>query len=566
MENWTQQRIAEALKEKKIITEFQFQEVMQIYRESGTKVTHIILKKKFAKQSKINVTLAQLSVNDLESYLMDWDLLEKFREDQVKKHMVLPLFALGNKVYVSFTDPTDIEAQQMIVFASGHNQIRNIEAAKDDIRNLVNKYFSRRGAIKDAMREMQLHQKDKPVSSLEDRRFTTKGISLSEAPIVKLVDDYLTRALQENASDVHFEPQEDDLRIRMRIDGHLQTIESVPVSLVGPVTSRLKIMSQMKIDLRMIPQDGRFSRLIEGQEIDFRASSFPGIFGESIVIRLLKRKFLIPLTELGLTKDSLIKFKKALASDRGILLVTGPTGCGKTTTLVTILNESRDPTKKIITLENPVEYQINGAVQGQIHPQAGFTWAKGLRSILRHDPNIIMVAEIRDDETASIATEAGLTGHFVLSTLHTNNAPGTIIRLLEMGVEPYLIASSLIGVLAQRLVRTLCVHCKEEYKPEPELLQSLGLKESPATSKLYRAKGCGKCRHTGYRGRTGIFELMLLSDKMRQMILRKAGTVEIEIEARKAGMQTLRQDGIRKAFKGITSIEEILTATQEHSG
>ena len=218
-----------------------------------------------------------------------------------------------------------------------------------------------------------------------------------------------------------------------------------------------------------------------------------------------------------------------------------------------------------MTLENPVEYQIDGTVQGQIHPQAGFTWAKGLRSILRHDPNIIMVAEIRDQETASIATEAGLTGHFVLSTLHTNNAPGAIIRLLEMGVEPYLIASSLIGVLAQRLVREICPHCKIAYTPDKALLQSIGIKEAPASLRLYKGTGCRECNHTGYHGRTGIFELMLVTDFMRQLILRKSGTAEIEIEARKTGMQTLRQDGIRKALQGITSLEEILTATQEHS-
>ncbi len=564
MENWSQQKIAEALKDKKVITDFQLQDVLRSQRESGKKVTHIIVQKKIANESKVNVTLAQLGVNDLESYLMDWELLEKFREDQVKKHMVLPLFAIGTKVYVSLADPTDIEAQQMIGFSSGYTQIRNIEAPADEVKKLVNKFFSRRGAIKDAMREMQIHQ-GKGSDKLDDRRFTTQAVSQSEAPIVKLVDDYLTRALEENASDVHFEPQEDGLRIRMRIDGHLQTIETVPVSLVGPVTSRLKIMSQMKIDMRMVPQDGRFARLINEQEVDFRASSFPGIFGESIVIRLLKRRFLIPLDDLGLSKEMLKRFKAALASDRGILMVTGPTGCGKTTTLVTILNQIRDPSKKIVTLENPVEYQIDGIVQGQIHPQAGFTWAKGLRSILRHDPNIIMVAEIRDKDTASIATEAGLTGHFVLSTLHTNNAPGAIIRLLEMGVEPYLIASSLIGILAQRLVRQICPECREAYKPDPEVLLGLGIKEIPASLKLYRGKGCRYCRHTGYSGRTGIFELMLVTDKMRQMILRKAGTAEIEIEARKSGMQTLRQDGIRKALRGITSLDEILTATQDHS-
>jgi type IV pilus assembly protein PilB len=564
MENWSQQRIADAMKDKKVITEMQHQNVMRIHRETGKRVTDIILEKGMASESKINVNLAQLGVNDLESYILNASLLEKFKEDQVIKHQVLPLFTIGNKIYVSMTDPTDIDSQQMIGFVSGYTLIRNIEAPKDDISSLIKKYFSRRGAIKKAISGL------KPVSTkqdqlLEDRRFTTSAISQSDAPIVQLVDDYLTRALEKNASDVHFEPQEDGLRIRMRIDGHLQSVETVPASLIGSVTSRLKIMSQMKIDLRMIPQDGRFSRLINEQEIDFRVSSFPGIFGESIVIRLLKRRFLIPMEQLGLSDEMLNRFKNAIRTDRGILLVTGPTGCGKTTTLVTILNEIREPTKKIVTLENPVEYQIDGATQGQIHPQAGFSWAKGLRSILRHDPNIIMVAEIRDQETASIATEAGLTGHFVISTLHTNNAPGAIIRLLEMHVEPYLIASSLIGVLAQRLVREICSNCKIAYTPTPELLLSLGIKESKPSLKLYKGTGCQECTHTGYRGRTGIFELMLVTDQMRQLILKKSSTADIEIEARKTGMQTLRQDGIKKVFQGITTLDEILTATQEQS-
>ncbi len=564
MENWSQQRVADALKEKKIITGIQHESVLRIHRETGKRVTDIILEKGMASEAKININLAQLGVNDLESFIMSPDLIEKFKEDQVIKHQVLPLFVIGNKIYVSMADPTDIDAQQMIGFVSGYTLIRNIEASKEDIKNLINKYFSRRGAIKKAISGL------KPVNTkqeqlLEDRRFTTSAVSQSDAPIVQLVDDYLTRALEKNASDIHFEPQEDGLRVRMRIDGYLQTIETIPASLTGSVTSRLKIMAQMKIDMRMVPQDGRFSRIINDQEIDFRASSFPGIFGESIVIRLLKRRFLIPMEQLGLSNEMLNRFKKAIHTDRGILLVTGPTGCGKTTTLVTILNQVRDPSKKIVTLENPVEYQIDGTIQGQIHPQAGFTWAKGLRSILRHDPNIIMVAEIRDQETASIATEAGLTGHFVLSTLHTNNAPGAIIRLLEMRVEPYLIASSLIGVLAQRLVREICSSCKESYTPTSELMLSIGIKNPDSSLKLYRGAGCRECSHTGYRGRTGIFELMLVTDQMRQLVLKKSGTAEIEIEARKSGMQTLRQDGIRKAFQGITTLDEILTATQEQS-
>ncbi len=562
MEHWSEEAIGRKLLEKKVITEFQFQDAMKIQQESGKKFTRIILEKEFTTPIKINSVLAFLACKDLDSYIPDQVLLEKFKEEQVRKHVVMPLFMLGNKAYVSMANPNDFEAQEMIAFSCGTNQIRNIEGSPEEIQKLIDKYFGRLGAIMEAIKEVNSRKKPDP---MDDRKLTASGFTQSEAPIVKLVDDYIQRALEENASDIHFEPHDDGLRIRMRIDGHLHTIETIPSSLTGTVTSRIKIISQMKIDIRMIPQDGRFSKVVNDMDVDFRVSSFPGIFGESLVLRILKRRLRILLDDLGLSPSMLERFRQGLQSDRGIFLVTGPTGCGKTTTLVSILSEIRDPTKKIVTLENPVEYQIDGAVQGQIHPQAGFTWATGLRAILRHDPNIIMVAEIRDTETASIAIEAGLTGHFVLSTLHTNNAPGTIVRLLEMGVEPFLISSSLIGVLAQRLVRTVCSNCRVEYEPPVSLFENMGIRFRSESMKMYRGTGCKLCRHTGYRGRTGIFELMLLTDKMRSMILERVNTSMIEAEARKSGMHTLRQDGIRKALKGLTTLEEIMSATQEHS-
>ncbi len=545
-----------------IITKDLFKEIFRQHRDTGKVVTRLLLDKELVTVNQINTTLAAAGNSDLDSYIPDTDLLDKFREEQVRKHHVMPLFISGTKIYVAMVDPTNIDAQQMVGFASGFTQLRNIEASPEDVKRLIDTYYGRRSAILDAIKEVSSMKKQEKV---EDRRFSISAVAQSDVPVVKLVDEYIQRALEEDASDIHFEPHEDRLSIRMRIDGHLQTIETIPASLVGPVTSRVKIMSQMKIDIRMIPQDGRFSRIVNDVEMDFRVSSFPGIFGESIVLRLLKRRMRVLLDDLGLAPSMLKRFRESLEADRGIFLVTGPTGCGKTTTLVSILSEVRNPKKKIVTLENPVEYQIDGAVQGQVHPQAGFTWAKGLRSILRHDPNIIMVAEIRDTETASIAIEAGLTGHFVLSTLHTNNAPGTIVRLLEMGVEPYLVSSSLIAVLAQRLVRVICPDCKKPYTPPPQLLKAVGLKDIPKTITLYRGEGCKTCRHTGFKGRTGIFELMLVTEKMRQMILDGAMTSQIEIEARKNGMQTLRQDGIRKALQGLTTLEEIISVTHEKS-
>ncbi len=559
MKNWTEKKILDLFVEKKIITAEQQTEILKIVSDTDQKATHILAEKKLALPSKINLILAQANCPDLTSYFVDSKLTERFQENKIRKHGVMPLFVSGSNIYVSMLRPDDFESRQMIGFSSGYTSIRNIDAPDAVIQQMIDKYFGRRAAIMEAIREVG----SRNTGNSKEKNAPT--LAIADAPIVKLVEEYLSRALELNASDIHFEPREDSLCVRMRIDGRLHTIESIPSSLIGPMTSRLKIMSQMKIDIRMVPQDGRFSRIIKNTEIDFRVSSFPGIFGESIVLRLLKRKMRVQVNDLGLSKATLANFRKVLNQDKGMFLVTGPTGCGKTTTLVSILHEIKDPTKKIITLENPVEYQIEEAVQGQIHPQAGFTFSKGLRAILRHDPNIIMVAEIRDPETASIAIEAGLTGHFVLSTLHTNNAPSTIIRLLEMGMEPFILASSLIGVLAQRLVRVICRHCREIYVPNPQILKSIGLRELPSNIKLYKGKGCPKCRDTGYSGRTGIFEFMPVTEKMRRMIIAGASTSQIEIEARKAGMRTLREDGIRKVLQGITTFEEIMGVTQEAS-
>ncbi|MBN1552466.1 type II/IV secretion system protein [bacterium] len=562
MEHWSEEKIAKTLLDNGVITEKQYQEAIRLQRDSGKKISKIICDLNISQPLKINSTLALKGCTDLDSYIPSTELIEKFKEEDVRKYEVMPLFIMGSQIYVAMTNPTDYEALQMIRFASGFSQIRNVVAQPEDVKKMIDKFYGRRGAIIEAMKEVNLR---KPTESAE-LKYRNFGTTVADAPIVKLVDEYIERGISENASDIHFEPQADGLRVRMRIDGLLHTIETIPFSLVGPLTSRIKIMAQMKIDLRMVPQDGRFSKTVSNDEIDFRVSSFPGIFGESLVLRILRRTMRIPINELGFSANILADFHKALQNDKGIFLVTGPTGCGKTTTLVSILHEVKDPSKKIVTLENPVEYQIDGAVQGQIHPQAGFTFSKGLRAILRHDPNIIMVAEIRDPETAAIAIEAGLTGHFVLSTLHTNNAPSTIIRLLEMGVEPYILSSSLIGVLAQRLVRTICPDCRQPYTPAKSILKTVGLKEIPKNFQLFNGKGCSKCRNTGFRGRTGIFELMLVSERMRHMIISQSGSADVEIEAKKTGMRSLREDGIRKALQGITTLEEIMGVTQEISG
>jgi general secretion pathway protein E len=388
-----------------------------------------------------------------------------------------------------------------------------------------------------------------------------------EAPIIRLLNAILQQAVKERASDVHIEPYEKELDVRLRVDGMLHRVLSPPKIIQDALIGRVKIMANLDIAEKRLPQDGRIRLLIGGRDIDIRVSIIPTTFGERAVLRLLDRKQgLIGLWEVGLDEKDGRRLDELLARTSGIILVTGPTGSGKTTTLYAALNRIHTEEKNIITVEDPVEYQLKGIGQIHVNQKIGLTFASGLRSILRQDPDVIMVGEIRDVETAEIAIQASLTGHLVLSTLHTNDAPSAIVRLIDMGVEPFLVASSLMAVLAQRLARTICPHCRESYKPS-ELERSYFLESSifsgRSSSALYRGKGCGKCNGTGYLGRTGIFELLVIDDASRQMITDKTDSQAIKNMAISSGMRTLRHDGFEKALKGITTMEEVLRVTQK---
>lgn len=404
----------------------------------------------------------------------------------------------------------------------------------------------------------------KEVESLDEERISLEELSEREdiitsedsAPIIKLVNSLIFQAIKERASDIHLEPYERELRVRYRIDGILYDRLSLPKKLHPPILSRIKVMSKLDIAEHFIPQDGRIGVKLTDREIDIRVAVIPTQFGERVTLRLLDKKHgLITLSELGLDEEGERKLRKLISTPYGIILVTGPTGSGKTTTLYAILQELRTPEVNIITIEDPVEYELEGISQIQVNEKAGLSFASGLRSILRHDPDIIMVGEIRDRETAEIAVQAALTGHLVLSTLHTNDAPSAVTRLVDMGIEPYLVSSSVIGVIAQRLVRRICTSCRESYEEDPEVLREMGIENE---AKLYRGRGCPNCLNTGYWGRVALFEQLDFDEDLRRELIRTQDASVLRRIAIEKGMRTLKEDGITKALKGITTLSEVI--------
>ena len=477
----------------------------------------------------------------------------------LREYGVCPLRVDGNVLTVATSDPSNPMIVDDLRQATGFT-IRLVVTPLEAIRDALDRAYE--GANTPLQRLVEGMEDgpgggdgDEDVNHLRDMAF--------EAPVVRLVNLLVENAISSRASDIHIEPFEDTLRIRYRVDGVLFDQEAPPRRLQAAVTSRIKIMSEMNIAERRLPQDGRIRVTLNGRRVDIRVSTVPTVHGESIVMRLLDRSSVfLPLENLGFSPNIRGRFEGLIKRPHGILLVTGPTGSGKTTTLYAALDKINSPDRKIITVEDPVEYQLKGVNQIPVRSKIGLTFATGLRHIVRQDPDVILVGEIRDLETAEIAIQAALTGHLVFSTLHTNDAPGAITRLEDMGVEPYLVSSVLEGVLAQRLVRRICDHCRVPDTPTPAELETLGV-ETNGTFPLYRGKGCDECRGTGYRGRFGIYELFPVTEQVRSLILRRASTPEIRRHAVEGGMLTLREDGWMKAREGLTTVEEILRVTQE---
>jgi len=432
---------------------------------------------------------------------------------------------------------------------------RALFAPKDVLIDAINKFYGQIGSAEEVME----HISGEDLSSIATEFEKPKDILelTEEAPIIRLLNAILQEAVKERASDIHIEPYEKELDVRYRVDGILHKVLAPPKIIQDALISRIKIMANLDIGEKRLPQDGRIRLLIGGKDIDIRVSIVPTAFGERAVLRLLdRRQGIIGLYEVGFSKEDETKISELLSRTSGIILVTGPTGSGKTTTLYAMLNSIHTEDKNILTVEDPIEYQLRGVGQIQVNPKIGLTFASGLRSILRQDPDVIMIGEIRDLETSEIAIQASLTGHLVLSTLHTNDAPSAVTRLVDMGVEPFLVSSSLSAVLAQRLVRVICPHCKEEYSPSQEESKYIN------TPHLFRGRGCERCQGTGYLGRTGIFELLIVDDAIRQMISERADSTSIKNLALSKGMRPLRVDGFRKVAEGITTIEEVLRVTQ----
>ncbi len=480
-----------------------------------------------------------------------------------KRHRVLPLAEEGGRVRVAIADPDTPGVLHDLRVLLGRGVIPQLAPASQILQaiNRVYEMGSDRAedlmeGLADAGLDALAHGLEEPADLLD---------ASDEAPVIRLVNGILFQAVKDRASDVHLEPFERELQVRYRIDGILYSVLTPPKALHAPMTSRVKVMAGLDIAEKRLPQDGRIRLKIAGKDIDIRVSVLPTAFGERVVMRLLdKSAVLLDLEELGLGGDRLELFKRLIRKPHGILLVTGPTGSGKTTTLYAALSRINSPDINIITVEDPIEYQLRGIGQLQVSPRIDLTFATGLRSILRQDPDVIMVGEIRDAETAEIAIQASLTGHLVFSTLHTNDAAGAVTRLVEMGIEPFLVSSSVLAIVAQRLVRVLCRGCREAYQPPPEGLADLGI--TPADlpgGVLYRPVGCPQCMSTGYRGRSGIYELLPVDEGVRDLVMRGADSNAIKEAARRAGMVTLREDGVCKVVAGLTSAEEVLRVTHD---
>jgi len=476
----------------------------------------------------------------------------------LKEKTIFPIQIKDDTLTIAVFDPFDLHTIENLKISLGKN-IKILLSSEETIVEAIETYY---GAGDSTMGRMVESIKDDE-NSFTDTDLDTEHIRdmASEAPVIKLVNHIISKATEMGASDIHLEPFAEDLILRYRIDGILHNFEAPPKKLNSALCTRIKIMAELDISERRLPQDGRIKLKVHGKDIDMRVSTLPTLYGESLVIRILDRGNLtVELEKMGFPKQELEQFQKLIHKPYGKLLVTGPTGSGKTTTLYGALQNINTPDKKIITIEDPVEYQIRGINQIHVKPQIGLDFASGLRSIVRQDPDVIMVGEIRDAQTADVAIQAALTGHLVFSTVHTNDAAGAITRLLDMGVENYLISSALLGILAQRLVRVICRTCIEPIEVAPALIAEI---DNPGQDsiKAFHGKGCKECNHTGFRGRAGIYELLVVDDTVRQLILTKATSQVIRESARKKGMTTLREDGWKKVAKGITTVEEVLRVT-----
>jgi type IV pilus assembly protein PilB len=549
--------LGQRLIEAGLITDTQLQNALREQARTREYLGRILIRLGYVSEEAVAAALAaqaRVKYVDLGQYTPQPEATKLVPENFARQHHLVPLSYVGKVLVVAMANPLDIimidELRRM-----SKGPVEVVGATQSDILEALDRAY---GTGVGAGWNEVVDQSLRHVMGRRGAGATADTDVAQEAPIVRLVDALVTRAIQEGATDVHVEPEERLVRNRFRVDGILRQGPDVPKELQGAVNARIKVMSNLDIAETRLPQDGRIDFAFGGRQIDIRVSTFPTIRGENLVLRILDRaKLVLGLEQLGFSPDHLTLFKRVLQSPNGIILVSGPTGSGKTTTLYSALSYLNSDERNIITIEDPVEYEISGIRQSQINVRAGLTFAAGLRSILRQDPDVIMVGEMRDEETVEVAVRAALTGHLVFSTLHTNEAAGAIPRLADMGAAPFLLASAIVMVVGQRLVRTICVGCKEEAEPDPVLLKRLGLQAKDDQLKFYRGKGCDKCGSTGYRGRIGIYELMRMTPEMAPLIMERADSGSIQRAARAQGMRTMLEDGIRKALRGTTTLEEV---------
>lgn len=548
-------RIGELLREKNYITESQLKVALNEQKTSGKRLGEVLQDLGYVTETQmLQLVSEQLGVKLVKAsdLKIDEDAKRLIPENLARKLGVVPIKADGNKIIIATNDPANVYAYDELERTT-KKEIYPYVVVKDDLLLLLEKIYGTGDRLyktaEDVSKKLLRAGKDELLDNLSD-----------DAPVVNLVDGIIGKAVSDGASDIHIEPDEDKLRIRYRIDGILIEVLSLNSTLHPAITSRLKIMSGMNIAEKRVPQDGRFKIVASGKDIDFRVSTLPTNFGEKLVLRILDRsKALLDLKNIGMDDYNLSVYESIVSKPYGIILISGPTGSGKTTTLYATLNKLNSPDKNIVTVEDPIEYNFKLINQVQTDETAGVTFASALRSILRQDPDIIMVGEIRDKETAEIAIQASLTGHLVLSTIHTNDAVSSVVRLVDMGIENFLVSSSLIGVVGQRLVRKICKSCKKSYRPEKELIERLGIKNEDLL--FYRGEGCPDCKYTGYSGRIGIYEVLKIDNQIKNMITKGKSIDEIRTVAMQNGFKTMYDSGLEIAKSGITSIEEVLRVT-----
>ena len=595
------ERLGELLIKRNYITPEQLKKASDEQKMKGGRLESNLVRLGYIKEDELLSFLsAQYRVPSVKISKMEINpnVIKLIPSSVSKKYFILPINRVGPKLTLAMADPSNIVVIDEIKFMTGFN-VEPVVASETEIIDAVKKYYGGGGNVA-GLGTVSFQSSD---FDLDDEKIDVSGDGIMleedvvdvddfdklvhgavdnievvdtqlnpdesidmEGPIIKIVNGILIKAIKLGASDIHFEPYEKTFRVRYRVDGVLRRDMALPIQIKNAMTSRLKIMAKLDIAEKRLPQDGRIKlRMGKGREMDFRVSSIPVLYGEKVVLRLLDKSALqLDMAKLGFEESSLADLKAAIHKPVGMILVTGPTGSGKTTTLYSALSELNKESENIITAEDPIEYNFMGINQVQMHEEIGLTFASSLRSFLRQDPDIIMVGEIRDFETAQIAVQAALTGHLVLSTVHTNDAPGTISRLIDMGIEPFLISSAIVLILAQRLIRKVCMECREPVKVHPQLLIDLGIPPDEVKSfPVYKGKGCSLCNNTGYKGRVGLYEVMSMKEEIKELILSRASTSEVKKEAIRLGMKTLRQSGVAKIKEGVTTIEEVLRSTIE---